>query len=341
MSLSYNCLFQTMLQIASYGTANLSLSTMKIGCIFRANGKQITKVIINVASVTSSPVYQVSIQSLSAQKTPSGTDIGGGSPTLKTFTPIAGVQTITLTNPYTPALGDVLAIVVEYSSGTIDASHFASFNYRQGNNIGMTPCPIGYDGISWTATQGQLPGIAPVYSDGTYALCTVGVNSSVTRLDFNNTSTPREYGIHFVPDVNYTVDRLLVFTHNDNPSSGKLTIYNSNNTVMTGSDNVTVTQLDYTGSPTIASVIVPITPITLLRGNDYYMVFSPTSANSISIQKFTFTDANIKLVVFGNANFVSRGTIGSGAWTEDANSVTLMTPILSGLSGGQSGYASS
>ena len=79
------------------------------------------------------PTYSIALETVDSSGNPTGTDIGGGSPTLKTFTPPADAtwnsttQEITLTNAYTPALAsDVFAIVIRYSSGTCDASNNAA-----------------------------------------------------------------------------------------------------------------------------------------------------------------------------------------------------------------------
>lgn len=319
----------------SFGTTDLNSSTLKSGAFFRSIGKQITKVRLNFASVATPPVYQVSLQGLSAKVTPSGTDLGGGSPTLTTFTPVAGSQDITLTNAYTPTLGDDVAIVVEYSSGTIGASNHAVLNIRIGTNTAQNPGILSFNGTSWTGTSGQQTPTSAIHSDGSLPLY-MGTITAISSIDFNNASTTKEYGIHFIPDVNYSINNLLVQTAG-NAGNGKLTIYDGSNTVLTGSDNVTTTQTDYNGSPTEGWCIVPITSLTLSAGSDYYLAYSPTSASNIRVRKITFADQAGKEAIFGSANFVQRNTIGSGAWTEDAASFCEMSLFSNGLSGSGGG----
>jgi hypothetical protein len=75
------------------------------------------------------PTYRVSLQAVNASGNPDGTVLGGGSPASATFTPPADAtwdtqwKWIALSNSYTAARGQVLAVVVDYSSGTIDASN--------------------------------------------------------------------------------------------------------------------------------------------------------------------------------------------------------------------------
>ena len=79
------------------------------------------------------PTFSVSIETVNTSGNPSGTDAGGGSPTLVTFTPPAStawnslIQTVTLTNSWTPTAGQLFAIVIRYSSGTINGSNCSSF----------------------------------------------------------------------------------------------------------------------------------------------------------------------------------------------------------------------
>ena len=79
------------------------------------------------------PVQSIALESLSTTGLPDGVDIGGGSPTLVTFTPPADAtidglwQWKTLTNAYTPARGQILVSTIRYSSGTIDASNNSSY----------------------------------------------------------------------------------------------------------------------------------------------------------------------------------------------------------------------
>lgn len=84
---------------------------------------------------------------------PDGTDVGGGSPTAKTFTPPADAtwdgtqQAVALTNAYTPTRGQILMATIRYSSGTIDASNLSTFTTHSGTlNVSGSAWrfPVGY-----------------------------------------------------------------------------------------------------------------------------------------------------------------------------------------------------
>lgn len=110
------------------------------------------------------PTYRISLQSLGSTGLPDGTVLGGGSPASATFTPPASTawdttgQWITLNNTYTPTRGQVLCSVIEYSSGTIDASNFSSFgrSVQSFATINATfPYAITNSVGTWTKTTGN------------------------------------------------------------------------------------------------------------------------------------------------------------------------------------------
>lgn len=108
------------------------------------------------------PTFVATLESVvSTTGLPDGTDIGGGSPTAATFTPPADAtwdgtfQWVALTNSYTPTRGQVLAITIRHSSGTIDGSNNSSFTSHYNNFIGTTnnrqfPMPIRLTAGTWS-----------------------------------------------------------------------------------------------------------------------------------------------------------------------------------------------
>lgn len=313
----------------SFGTFDLSGSTLKIAAVFRARGQQITKIGVNVSSIASPPVYLADLQSVAAAA-PSATILGGGSPASAMFTPVAGWQWITLTNPYTPTLGDVVAAVIEYSSGTIDASHHAVFNLRIGNNATDLPVPMSYNGSTWSNNNTQYPLIAVQYADGTVHQYMCSLTGLPSNIDYNSGSSPNEYGITFVAPGNITIDSLLVGLKPGGTFTGVVTVYDSASTSLVGSDNTTVTQNETFGGSAIALTQVPLTPIALASGSRYYIGWKPTTGSNIRVQKHVYESAAGKRAIFGDASFVSRTN--AGAWTQDDSSVCLMTPLISGVS---------
>lgn len=111
------------------------------------------------------PTYKCGIQGVNSSGQPDGTYKGGGSPASATFTPPADttwnnlVQAVTLDNSYAMTRGEMLALVVEYSSGTVDASNNSSITrgYSQvGSSKFAGPYHLGSSG-SWVKTSTSFP----------------------------------------------------------------------------------------------------------------------------------------------------------------------------------------
>jgi hypothetical protein len=95
----------------------------------------ITRLGINFLSqLGNAPNYRISIQGVDGSGNADGTVLGGGSPASKTFSPNAlgwanaTTHWLTLDNSLAVGRGDFIAIVIDYSSGTIDGANNATFN---------------------------------------------------------------------------------------------------------------------------------------------------------------------------------------------------------------------
>lgn len=118
-------------------TFTISATTSKVAYVFTARESvTITALGFRYGARTGTPpIYQISLQSVdTADANPSGTILGGGTPASATFTPPATTawngtwQWITLANSIAITAGTTYAIVIEYSSGTINASNCSSFS---------------------------------------------------------------------------------------------------------------------------------------------------------------------------------------------------------------------
>lgn len=106
------------------------------------------------------PSYSVTLETLSTTGNPTGTDVGGGSPTAKVFTPPASTawdnttRSITLTNSWTPTAGQLFAIVIRYSSGTVSGANNSSFAFvssgHDPSTRGFPYCGTSTDGTTYT-----------------------------------------------------------------------------------------------------------------------------------------------------------------------------------------------
>lgn len=88
----------------------------------------ITRVGIEVISITgTSPTYEVSLQSVDGSGNPSGTILGGGTAKNTGTFSSAGWKELALDSAVILARGQVIALAIKYSSGTINSTNFVSF----------------------------------------------------------------------------------------------------------------------------------------------------------------------------------------------------------------------
>lgn len=104
------------------------------------------------------PTYEIFLGGLDASGLPNGTDVGGGSPTLVTFTPPADTsinglwQWKALTNAYTPSVGQFLCATILVNTGTVNGSNNSSFTRSTDwgrARVGF-PYPIVMSALTWT-----------------------------------------------------------------------------------------------------------------------------------------------------------------------------------------------
>lgn len=105
-----------------------------VASVFQApKAGTITKLGYGLNSVTSPPVYDIRLETVTAATSTRKFPIPSGTlwaaTTNKTFTPSGSDKFVwvTMTASATVALGDKLAVVIRYSSGTMDTAHYASF----------------------------------------------------------------------------------------------------------------------------------------------------------------------------------------------------------------------
>lgn len=157
---------QTLLQVASANNHIVDASNEGIGWVFQPfNADPITHIGFRYGARTGTPPeFSVALEGVDGGGLPDGTDLGGGSATLKTFTPPASTawdglwQWIALTNSYTPTRGQILAAVIRYSSGTIDGSNNSSFTRNLGNHFIQQgiPYPLTNTGGTWSRVNAQV-----------------------------------------------------------------------------------------------------------------------------------------------------------------------------------------
>lgn len=178
-----------------FGNFALDSSTDELWAPFRIETtNDITHLGYNVFSITGSPpVYQISMEGLNSSGNPDGTPKCSA-----TWTPTASNwEWRAVGTPYTPTYGEMVAIRVKYSSGTINASNLATFrsSWQSSSGIGWgwpyvvtvnsgtptrasNPCPLAYK------TASNVYGFPiSTNSDRTFNSSS-GTNKYATRFNF-------------------------------------------------------------------------------------------------------------------------------------------------------------
>jgi hypothetical protein len=176
----------------------MNSTTNKVGWVFQAiEAVTITDLFYSALTVTNPPVYKISLQGVDTAGLPDGTVLGGGSPASATFTPSATSAFVTLTNSYAATRGQWLAIVMEYSSGTCDATHTCTIRYALG-----TMGTIGFFDVGLVNTGSWAKSAAGAGHWGyRTALATYG--TPIGAVTLQTASTTLEVGIKFKLDAGY------------------------------------------------------------------------------------------------------------------------------------------
>lgn len=146
------------------------------------------------------PTYQISLQGVGTDGNPDGTIKGATNNALKAFTPPADAtwnstwQWLTLDETATVARGDMLAIVIAYSSGTVDGSNNSSFTTHASIGGSRQGHPYATQNAAGVRTRSTS---MPIYGY-TSASATYGRPlETITATAYNSGSSPNEYGLRF------------------------------------------------------------------------------------------------------------------------------------------------
>lgn len=314
----------------------------------------ITTVCIDYGTRTGTPpTYRISFQTPSTTALgPDGTVLGGGSPASDTFTPPADAsinglaQCYTLDNTIALTKGQQIAIVVDYSSGTIDGSNNSSFTTSIDNSNGRTFMPITVtktNGAAWARVDG-LPAVWWKSATNVYGwpVETITVGSS-TSVD----STPDEWATAFsLPagscDTFKVPGMRCVFSAVGNANkSFKFALYSGttalsditldSDTWGAGGDSFRAMEFYFDDDAD-----------TLTCGSLYRIAVAPQST-SAGWERVTNTlDAAGDMVAYaGAATLYSSSRTDSGAWSDDTAQIFYCFPIIEDVtepaSGGSAG----
>ena len=271
------------------------------------------------------PTYRISLQSPNTTGNPDGTVLGGGSPASKTFTPPADTswdglgQWIALDNSYTPSLGQFLCMVIEHSSGTIDASNFSSFTRSytglKGGSNGF-PYPITEAAGTWTKINAN-PVFAYRTASNRYG--TPGVSTHNTNAIGVTTSGHRTGMAFTLPSGFASTYKLkgVYFNGRLGNSSGTavIKIWDTSGTVIATTDTWDADYTESSGQP-VGHRAIFNSLVSLTAGTKYYIGAECTfTGHTFFASGITLTEANDRLCYPFGTNRV-YATYNGSTWTE-------------------------
>lgn len=224
----------------SFFNFSVDSSTDKIEFIFSAAASDtITQLGVRIGSRTGTPpTYRISLQGVSLTTGRADGTIKASGNANATFTPPADTtwngtfQWFTLTGSYACTRGELLSIVVDYSSGTIDASNFTSFTADGNFNNNYFVFPFFWTVNSGSASSNTREGIYG-YKSATRSYH-IPINASTVTV-FSSTSTPNEYALRFLlpgSGTTYTVAGVEVAIDSPDSGNAELTLYGSDGTTV-------------------------------------------------------------------------------------------------------------
>ena len=312
----------------SFSNFSLDASGDKLEIIFQAfDASQITTVGIRYGVRTGTPpTYKVSLQGVGSDGNPNGTIKGGGSPASATFTPPADttwnstLRQITLDNAYTPTRGEMLAIVVEYSSGTISGSHNSSFTSVLSNLMSSVGFPYAIENAAGSRTRSSE---VPMFWYGAGSTYRGSSGNTMAAPVFHADSTPYdEYGMYFSIGPShvstYTVRGVVM--HLSIPAAGKtfaMKLYDDT-TVLQDATFDTDAFSTNSAYRNVTLLFDEVTLSTLVAGTTYRIAFKGAdSGTSLGIKVVGYNSTSQQKAVFGEATFGRTQRVDDGSWVND------------------------
>jgi len=317
----------------------LDANTEKVGwCFSTDEAVTITRLGFRYgARAATPPTYRISIQTCDPSTgNPDGTPLGGGSPASATFTPPADTtwdgtwRWVTLSNSYAATRGQVLAIVVDYSSGTIDGTNNSSFTVRGTGLSGNLAFP--YALVDTTGSWAKQSANTPIFGYSS-ASVTYGVPlEAVTLTQYHANSTPDEFALKFtVPAASCATFQVVaarcLIRAGVAGTTVVATLYEGTTSRQTATWDTDLVSTTSASDLTLEVNFDESSLSDLPCGTAHYVGFAPSAtSNSFALRTYDM-DSNADLAPFpGGSDFHLATRTDAGSWTEDS-SVNFRRPV--------------
>lgn len=321
--------------LPAFTTFTLNQSTDQWEVIFKADNDgqgnlTITQVGFRYGARTGTPpTYKISLQGVT-NGVPDGTIKGGASPASVTFTPPAdttwnnGWRWLTLDNAYTAAPGEDLALVIAYSSGTIDASNCSSFTTTISNTANLNPFSINNDaGVRTVAGVTTTPIFGYATADRAYGRPL----DSIATITYQSGSSPNEYGMKFTDPAGisdtYKIGCFVPMTAPAAAGTFLVQLYDGGNagdtTVLQDVQHDTDNQSSNSAARPMIIPFNETSPTALTFGNSYRVSILAQTATNVLLYSLSVATASDWDAWPGGQNFMLTQRSG-GNWTDTATS---------------------
>ena len=307
---------------ATATTTAMNTSLIAMTSIFSASVTgTIDRVFVHCASVLSPPVYVVGIESVSGGN-PSGSLISAGAS--QTFTPSASTShLLTLGTSVSITRGQLYAVTLRYSSGTIGTSNRGTFRQSITNQTGFggnfeyPGAKLTTDGSIWSITSNSVPMLCPVYADGSFEIGCVGYISN-TSISFS-TSGVTDIGCRFTSPMSCTCVGALISVGALSASAPRtLQLLDTSGTILASSSQPA------NASATLSACFLFGTPASITDGTDYRLALAATTSTAQSINRNNCYSSAANSSLHGNCYHTQRS---GGTWTDSTDVAPLVVPL--------------
>lgn len=279
------------------------------------------------------PSYIAAIEGVDGSGSPDGVVKGGGTPASVVFTPPADTswdsagRWFTLANSYTPTIGELLAITIRHSSGTIDGTNNSSF-CRTMSGVRLAPqfpYILTNSGGTWTKSASPLAPFGYRTAAKRFGfLCSIPYTTTVSTAGNRSAcafTLPTAFGSTYKP-LGFTFYGRLGSAGN----TTKVAVWDSAGTEIASA--ITIDSDVQSGVTNFGNwQVMFTTPPTLTCGTKYYFGAESISGSIVGIAGHTLIEADDRLAWPLGANRAIATWNGS-AWTETNTVLPLVDLIL-------------
>lgn len=229
--------------------------------------------------------------------------------------------TVSLGTSRSVTVGDLIAVVIEYS--TFNAGDSIAIS-QIGSIINWGSAHVAtFDGTTWTRHD-SVGNLILGYSSGNNgALVGAAAASAISNTGYNVNSTPDERGGAWVPTASTRVAGLACVV---TPTADfDLVLYDSGGTAL-GTASFDANTLRIATSRPHSRLFA--SPVDVVAGSTYYMAVKPTTVTNITLTTYTVNNAIDRDAWPLGTEFTGATRTNAGAWSTSTTDIVPIVPII-------------